>query len=88
MSSPVHPAYVVGMPTKLALWMRANGKRDKDVAKAVGCSRVQINRVRNGIVKPSPELALKLEKLTAIPWHEFIHAGRKPAAVSGVAGSR
>lgn len=68
------------MANKLAQWMRAHGKRDQQVADAVGCSRVQINRLRNGITKPSVELALALEKLTGIPWHEFLHSSRKTPA--------
>jgi transcriptional regulator with XRE-family HTH domain len=57
---------------RLQDWMIEHGLTDSDVAEEVGCSRVQVSRVRRSVCKPSPDLAMKLEKLTGIAWHEFI----------------
>lgn len=56
----------------LASWMEARGETDATLATKVGVSRVQITRIRNGVSKPSPRVAMELERLTAIPAWEFL----------------
>ena len=57
---------------KFARWMTKTGVDDAKVAEQVGCSRVQISRIRRGKAKPSAALAMRLSALTNIRWHEFI----------------
>jgi transcriptional regulator with XRE-family HTH domain len=63
---------------KLADWMARKKLDDADVAAQVGCSRVQVSRIRRGVCRPSPALAMRLETLTKIRWHEFIGAAPPP----------
>lgn len=58
--------------TILAQWMSASGLTDEAVSRKVGVSRVQVLRLRQGINRPSPETAMKLEALTGIPAARFI----------------
>ena len=52
--------------------MSASGLTDQAVSRKVGVSRVQVLRLRQGINRPSPETAMKLEALTGIPAARFI----------------
>lgn len=53
--------------------MDAHGLKDGDVAaKLKAVSRVTVSRIRRGINGTSKPTAHKLEKLTGIPWHQFI----------------
>lgn len=72
LSQRVRHSYTIGM-LKLAQWMEQNGWSDKQVAEAVDLSRVQINRIRRGECAPSTATALRLEAVTGIAWHAFIH---------------
>lgn len=58
--------------TILAKWMKDKGETDQTLAPKLGISRVHVSRLRRDVHKPSPELALKLEAVTAIPAGEFI----------------
>lgn len=59
--------------TQLQGWMDTHGLKDGDVAAKVKVvSRATISRIRRGVNRASPETAHKLEKVTGIPWHEFI----------------
>jgi transcriptional regulator with XRE-family HTH domain len=52
--------------------MERSGWSDQQVAEAIKLSRVQVNRLRRGVCVASTATALKLQKLTQIPWHRFI----------------
>jgi transcriptional regulator with XRE-family HTH domain len=69
----VHLVHIATM-TQLAEWMKSKGLGDAELAeKAKGdISRSQISRIRRGISGASKDTAYKLEKITGIPWHEFI----------------
>ena len=58
---------------KLAEWMTKHGWNDRRVGEAVALSRVQISRLRRGRCKASVASAVRLQKLTGLPWHAFIH---------------
>jgi transcriptional regulator with XRE-family HTH domain len=58
--------------TVLAAWMEKAGETDTSVAEKAGVSRVQILRIRHGVSKPSPRLALTLSGITGIPAWEFL----------------
>lgn len=59
--------------TQLQGWMNAQGLKDGDLAAKVKVvSRATISRIRRGVNGASKETAQKLEKVTGIPWHEFI----------------
>lgn len=64
----------IGPMTRLSDWMDAKGIKDEALAeKAKGAvSRTQISRIRRGLSGASKKTAHKLEKITGIPWHEFI----------------
>jgi transcriptional regulator with XRE-family HTH domain len=67
--------------TRLQTWIdrQKPPPRDDELAKEIGISRVQVYRIRSGQSGASPATAEKLERLTGIPWHEFI----KPAQMNG-----
>lgn len=50
--------------TKLGEWMKRVGRDDQWLADALGCSRTQACRVRNGSSRPSPPRAFEIERLT------------------------
>ncbi len=58
--------------TKLAAWMIVNDKSDEALAAELGVSRVHVSRLRRGVHRPRPDLALKLEKVTKLPASVFI----------------
>ena len=66
--------------TLLETWMEANGVGDDAVATETGVSRVQISRIRRGLSKPSPELALKLSSMTGIAAWDFVKPDEAAAA--------
>lgn len=51
----------------LAAWMNANGETDESLAPKLGVSRVHVSRLRRRICNPSPDMAKRIEDLTAIP---------------------
>lgn len=53
--------------TQLETWMTANGVRDAELAEAVGISRSQICRIRQGKVAPSLAVAARIEAFTGVP---------------------
>jgi transcriptional regulator with XRE-family HTH domain len=59
---------------QLQAWMKKRGMKDAGLAELVNGvpSRAQISRIRRGKNGASPETAKKLQKVTGIPWHEFI----------------
>lgn len=52
--------------------MQDKGEDDASLSVKLGISRVHASRLRRDICKPSPETAIKLEKLTGIPAPSFI----------------
>jgi transcriptional regulator with XRE-family HTH domain len=60
----------------LAEWMDRTGETDQTLAPKVGVSRVHVSRLRRLIHNPSPDLAKKLEEVTAIPAANFIFEDR------------
>jgi transcriptional regulator with XRE-family HTH domain len=56
----------------LASWMAERGETDESMSKKVGVSRVQITRIRNNTSKPSPKVAMELERVTGIPAWDFL----------------
>ena len=59
--------------TQLQGWMDTHGLKDRDLADKVKVvSRATISRIRRGVNGASKDTAHKLEKITGIPWHEFI----------------
>lgn len=58
--------------TYLEAWMRLNRETDQSLAPKIGISRVHVSRLRRGVHRPSRELAMKLEAVTAIPAADFI----------------
>lgn len=69
----VHVVHILSME-RLQEWMEKRGKTDAALAALVDGkpSRSQISRIRRGISGTSKAAAHKLEKVTGIPWHEFI----------------
>jgi len=59
--------------TTLKAWMETTGRDDAAVAAAVDVkiSRSQVNRLKNGVSKPSWKTAAALERLTGIPAGEL-----------------
>jgi transcriptional regulator with XRE-family HTH domain len=61
----------------LAQWMEENGYDDDDLVAdlskraKIKLDRSQVSRIRRGKSRPSEKTARGLEKITAIPWHEF-----------------
>lgn len=53
-------------------WMDTKEETDVSLAPRIGVSRVQILRIRSGQCGASKKTAKRLEKVTGIPWHEFI----------------
>lgn len=67
--------------TALKQWMEENRKTDADVAAAVGSvSRSQVNRLKNGVSKPSFDSAAALEELTGIPAGQLFRAANEGGA--------
>lgn len=62
----------------LQAWMTANRETDASMAPKLSVSRVQVSRIRRGKCRPSPETALKLERITQIPASTFIFAEFRP----------
>lgn len=58
--------------TLLKDWMKETGETDASLAAKLGVSRVQVLRIRRGLSKPSPKLALALSGITRIPAWEFL----------------
>jgi transcriptional regulator with XRE-family HTH domain len=73
LAQAVHLVHIFPM-TQLAQWMSKRGIGDSALADKAGgeISRSQISRIRRGISGTSRETAKRLEKITGIPWHEFI----------------
>lgn len=67
----VRSAYKMPM-RNLHEWMEANNENDATMAPKLGVSRVQVSRIRRRICRPSPGVAMKLEKITGIAASEFI----------------
>lgn len=61
---------------KLQDWMIVKGERDETLAPKLGITRVQMSRIRRSVNGASKRTALELERLTNIPWYEFIGLGQ------------
>ena len=59
---------------KLREWMKSKGVNDAALAAQLGgaLSRSQINRIRQGKSRPSPNNARELERVTGIPAAKFV----------------
>jgi transcriptional regulator with XRE-family HTH domain len=64
----------------LQTWIDEHGKRDEDVAEAVGISRVQVSRIRRGKSYARPDTAEKLADLVGGEWTDFIKPPAKQNA--------
>jgi transcriptional regulator with XRE-family HTH domain len=54
--------------------MDARSETDEALAAKVGVSRVQINRIRRNLSRPSPKLAERLESVTGVPAWDFLRS--------------
>lgn len=57
---------------ELSDWMSNHRETDQTFAPKLGVSRVHVSRLRRGVHKPSPELAVKIEDITGIPAWELL----------------
>lgn len=64
----------------LADWMAREGETDQTFAPRLGVSRVHVSRLRRVIHNPSPDLARKLEEITAIPMADLVFEPRRREA--------
>jgi transcriptional regulator with XRE-family HTH domain len=56
-------------------YLNRSGKTEKDLAEILGISIPYMNLLKHGKRRPSPELALKIERITRIPLRKLlIHA--------------
>lgn len=53
------PGYIA-----LGRFMAANGHRDQWLADQIGSSQPQANRIRRGMLRPAPDKAFMIERLT------------------------
>jgi ribosome-binding protein aMBF1 (putative translation factor) len=58
-----HIVHIATMST-LADWMRRNGVRDNEVAKAINRDRSIVSRIRRGELVPTLSVAVAIERLT------------------------
>jgi transcriptional regulator with XRE-family HTH domain len=67
----------------LATWMNAHGKRDQEIADAVGVTRPYINRIKHGEVHPNLGVALAIYDFTGgqIDLRQLLPRGRRPEQV-------
>jgi plasmid maintenance system antidote protein VapI len=66
--------------TMLDRWMTENGWDDSKLAEAIARDRSQVSRIRRGVCGTTKEVALRIEKITGIAWHEFIEPRSEEAA--------
>jgi transcriptional regulator with XRE-family HTH domain len=60
---------------QLQTWMDRNGETDETLAKKTGLSRPHISKLRRGKRSAGTDAAIKLQKITGIPWHKFVSVG-------------
>jgi transcriptional regulator with XRE-family HTH domain len=51
---------------------------DRQVAKKIGVSRVQVSRIRRGITGASVKTSMRLQELTGHRWWHFLGQDQKP----------
>lgn len=49
------------------------------LARKIGCKQSALSAIANGKLRPSPELAAKIEAITGIPLRELLGVGEPPA---------
>lgn len=60
----------------IADYLERTGKTEQEFAQELGVSQPFINMIKKGEKRPSPELALKIEKLTGIPFRALLLGDR------------
>ena len=55
----------------LAKWRKANDVTQPKLAEAIGVTPIMISRYERGAHRPSPDVMLKIERLTNIAMHEW-----------------
>lgn len=53
---------------------------EKDLAERLGVSIAYVNMLKRGERRPSPELAVKIESITGIPFRKLLLANENDAA--------
>ncbi len=52
----------------IAEYLEKTGKKEAELAKALGIAQSFLNEIKNSRKRPSPKLAAQIEKITGIPF--------------------
>jgi HTH-type transcriptional regulator / antitoxin HigA len=61
-------------------YLERAGTTEKEIAAQLGISTSHLSMIKKGTRRPSPEVALRIETLTGIPFRSLLLAKNKSAA--------
>ncbi len=72
-------------PKTISAYLDKTRKTEVELAATLGISQAHLNEIKHGKKRPSPELALKIEKVTGIPFRALLLRNGNPTKKDGTA---